>query len=177
MIPTKIPLPPQNTKRPPSRSATVISPEAVANLMKSLLGRDVMTRSMSIQRSTTLETPLIAVYRDDNNRVRALCCCDVTLGANVAAALTLIPASVALDAIAAKVLPDVLRDNLREVLNVCAQLLNHNSSYHAVLCEVCFGDEVPQDIDRGSLQACLDAEVTIKGYGVGRFQLYNVMEE
>jgi hypothetical protein len=153
-----------------------IRAEAIEGLLTCLLGREVKAHRQSRPRQAPLNSPTSGIYRDDSGQSRAVFSCDIGLAASAAAALTLIPPGVASEAIAAKVLTDMLRENLGEILNVCAQLLNEIYEYHVVLREVCTGHRLPPDAVDESNRHGLDFDVTVRGYGGGRLLVLTRLE-
>src|SRR5579862_8213732 len=97
---------------PPSGS---IRPEAIEGLLTCLLGRVVKVRRVPSQPSIQFNAAMSGIYRDDEGNARAAFSCDIGFAANAGAALTLIPPGVAIQAIAAKSLEDMLQDNYREI--------------------------------------------------------------
>lgn len=170
MTESKTPLPTTKASGRVSCFVGGIRPEAVANLLRDLVGRNVTAQKLTPVRPIQLDAPTTGIYWDDGGSPLALCRFDITLAASAAAALTLIPRDVVLEATTARVLPGLLQENLHEILNVCAQLLNHGSFCHVVLHEVFAGSDLPADIKESPTES-VDLEVNIQGYGGGRLQL------
>src|SRR5579863_2919508 len=79
----------------PPAVLSVLRPETVASLLTSLLGRDVTARQASMPWPAPLNSPVSAIYRNDQGEIMAVLSCDLAFAAKAAAALTLIPPSVA----------------------------------------------------------------------------------
>jgi len=157
IVPTSTPLPPA---------------KPVRDLLEELLGRDVDVRpgeplSPDDDRSTTL-----AVYVDDSLQLQLVGVADIAFAAYAGAAIGLVPAAAAKEAVAGRLLPSNIAENLYEVLNICASLLNADGVPHVRLHEVHFPGATPPP--QAVSVACtvgrrLDLVVTIAGYGAGRF--------
>lgn len=146
----------------------------VRDLLEDLLGRDVDVRpgaplSPEHDRSTT-----VAVYVDDALQLRLVGVADLAFSAYAGAAIGLVPAGAAQAAVEDRLLPSNIQDNLYEVLNICAALLNAEGLPHVKLHTVHFPGATPphQVLSVAcTLGRRLDLEVDIAGYGTGRFSL------
>lgn len=96
----------------------------VRDLLTDLLGRPVSIEPTAPLAPGPKRPATIGVYVDDYLRVAALVCFDLPLSAWTGAAIGLVPPKVAEDAVRAGVLPEVLRENLHEVLNIAVGLFN-----------------------------------------------------
>jgi len=112
-----------------------------------------------------------AVYATDDGTVRGFCTVDLPLAAYVAAALSLVPVGVAKEAIAAGRLSEELLDNIHEVFNVCARLLNEQSTKHVTLAEVAMGKGVTLKTSANSTYRDLHFDLAVSGYGNGHLEL------
>jgi hypothetical protein len=110
----------------------------------------------------------VAVYVTDDGMPRALCACDLSFAANGGAALSMLPPTAAKDAIKAKELTSTMRDNLREVMNICTRLVLKDGSPHLRLQEVFPAKQVPAPAAAitGS-KTRVDFEVGLGKYGSG----------
>lgn len=72
----------------------------------------------------------LVTYIDDDDLLVAACICDLELAANAGCALSMMPASVAKDAIKAKKLEPAMLDNLYEVANILSTLLMSDKTPH-----------------------------------------------
>jgi len=112
-----------------------------------------------------------AIYVDDSYVVRALGVCDVRFSAYAGAALGLVPRGTAEAAVKQRSLDPGMKENLHEVLTICAALYNAEETPHLSLFQVHhLGVEVaPQVQALGAvLGRRLDLRVDISGYGAGR---------
>ena len=111
------------------------------------------------------------MYVDDALRARAVVVADLPFSAYAGAAVGLVPAATAEAAIEQRELGEMLRENLSEVLNVCAALLNAEGLPHLKL-HAAYPAGVPAPSDlvafAGVLGQRLDLRTTIASYGTGR---------
>jgi hypothetical protein len=149
-------------------------PHAVRVLMEDLLGRDVTVSLSKPVVAADLPRTVVAVYAD-GLRVTAVIALDLPLAAYAGAALGLVPAGGAQDAIDEGALPSSLADNVRELCNVLSGLLNRTAGeVHHKLTEVHLpGDRLPPDAAARTLALGqrLDLTVEIARYGAGRLSL------
>jgi len=112
----------------------------------------------------------VGVYRTEDGDVAALIICDAAFGCFVGAALAMVPAGVAQEAARAGKIPDNLRENFDEVLNIIAGLFNREGSprvrYDKLLGA---GDDLPEDVAAldGTPEESQDWSADIDGYGAG----------
>jgi hypothetical protein len=153
-------------------STPVPTPKAIKDLLEGLLGRDI-TVSPSAPLSHESKAPCtIGTYVDDHLRVVGVAVADLPFSAYAGAALGLMPSGGAEDAIEDNDLFDTLRDNMYEVLNIAASLLNTPGAPHAKLHDVAYaGDSIPGPVAaQSAVLGCReDLTVDIAGYGTGRF--------
>jgi len=145
----------------------------IKDLLCGLLGRDVELTPTSPLGPAPLARS-VAVYVDDRGSIRAVAVCDLAFSARAGAALALIPAPVAEEAIEGNRLDETLTDNLRELLNVVSAAFNVPNAAHVRLHELHpAGMPVPSDIQGRMLTLGRreDLEVTIAGYGEGRLSI------
>jgi hypothetical protein len=99
---------------------------------------------------------------------------DLSLAANVGAALGLIPAGAAEDSIDEKTLFPNLAENVFEMCNVLTSLLNREGAPHVKLYQVIYpGMSLPNDA-RAHLLALgrrLDLLIEVSRYGKGKFSM------
>lgn len=146
----------------------------VRTLLEDLLGRQVeVTPAEPInpqeERATTM-----AAYVDDALRLRMVGVCDIPFSAFAGASIGLVPQAAAQLAVEDGLLPVTIQDNLYEVLNICAALLNAEGLPHVKLHAVHYPGSTPPS--QVMAMACtlgrrLDLRVDIAGYGTGRFSL------
>jgi hypothetical protein len=147
--------------------------ETVRDLLSGLLGRGCAVTKQA-KPLAPKAVAIVADYVDDAGAVAALAVADVGFASRVGAALALVPAPVAEDAVKADDVPDNLLENTQEVLNITARMFNGASSPHVRLRAVRRRDEVLPDEVTSLLERCTarkDYGVTIEGYGDGRLAL------
>jgi hypothetical protein len=147
---------------------------AVRNLLEDLLGRDVNVNPGDPLTADNLPTATIAIYTDNAQQIYGVLGLQLSLAANVGAALGLLPPGAAEDSIEEKQLFPNLAENVFELCNVLTSLLNREGAPHVKLYQVLYpGMSVPNDV-RAHLLALgrrLDLTVEIARYGKGKFSL------
>ncbi len=120
------------------------------------------------------EPGTLGVYVDDATIVRAVMVADLPFSAYAGAAIGLVPLPGAEEAIEQRVLPQSLEENLYEVLNICASLLNAEGLPHLRLYQM----YAPGNLPPAEVSGCarilggrLDLSVDIAGYGKGRLSV------
>jgi len=73
------------------------------------------------------------VFIDDGATPVVLCGADVSLAAGFSAALSMLPPSMAKEAVQSRELSGAMRENLREVMNICTRLVLDSTSPHLKL--------------------------------------------
>lgn len=152
----------------------VPAPKDVRDLFAGLLGRRVEVAPADPYAPGDGERATLAVYVDDQMRTRAVAVADLPFSAYVGAAIGLIPVGGVEAALEDKELSPVLRENLHEVLNVAASLLNAEGLPHVRLYAIHAPGEVPPIDVSGfarTLGRRLDLHVEVSGYGSGRFSV------
>lgn len=147
-------------------------PEDVRDFLGDLLGKPVsVTKCSAIDFGEEPERFVTGLYVNDKNQLIGACISDIPLAATTGAALAMMPAAVAKEAVDAGKLEEGLRDNYYEVVNILSRLLNGPSVPHLRLTEVV--DGVPEDV----LQLAEKAkgrkhyDVTVVGYSGGKLGL------
>src|SRR3954451_18801270 len=119
---------------------------AVRNLLEDLLGRDVTVSSGDPLSADDLPTATVAVYTDNAQQIYGVVGMQLTLAANVGAALGLLPAGAAEDSIARKQLLPNLAESVFELCNLLTGLLNREGAPYVALHQVVFpGMPLPTD--------------------------------
>jgi hypothetical protein len=152
----------------------VPSAKAVRDMLTDLLGRAVEVRSSLPFAPRPSDPVSVAVYVDDQTVVRAVGVVDLGFSARAGAAIGLVPAPTAEEAVGSGLLPETLAENLHEVLNIAASLLNAEGVVHVRLHEMYAAGTRPPAPIAECMQALgrrLDLGVDIAGYGKGRFSL------
>ncbi|MHB8189823.1 MAG: hypothetical protein ACYDHP_05270 [Ferrimicrobium sp.] len=146
--------------------------DAVEELLAGLFGKEVEAKRLP-PGQTVEQIYLCALYRDREERLRALCVLDLPLAGALAGALAWIPPVVIREDVEAGELQGNLHDNVHEVLNICSSLLNdhHNNALHVRLVEVVYGEDLPEEaqtlFDQKANSMNAACEVS-GGYGGGR---------
>lgn len=152
----------------------VPNPKPVRDMLADLLGRNVDLVVASPYAPMLGEPSTLAVYVDDSTIVRAVMVGDLPFSAYAGAAIGLMPLPAAETALEERKLPQTMEENLYEVLNICASLLNAEGLPHVRLYDM----YAPGRIPSSELTNCtrtmggrLDLRVDIAGYGAGRFSV------
>lgn len=151
--------------------------DAFARLIGGLLGKSTPAKPTPTFTLDKKTPGAIATYRTDDGALVAGCLCDLAAGSMLGAALTLVPAARATECMRAGKLDEVLAENLREILNVSASMLNHPGEPHVALGEVLdVPGEIPEDVAAmvAKPAARLDVEISVPGYGKGRLSLISL---
>ncbi len=147
----------------------------VRELLEGLLGRDV-DGTVGTGTINPREDPgaVVGVYVDDMLQLKALIVMEMSLASYAGAAIALIPAATATQAVENGLITPMLFDNTAEILNVAASLFNHDGAPHLRLYETYAPREtLPADVDKWVLAYVqrLDMELDVKGYGAGRISV------
>ena len=146
--------------------------QAVRTVFEGMVGRGVdLSDGDPVQVSGTA---LTAVYVTDTLAVAAVAVVDLPGAARLGGALGMVPKGGVDDAVEDKVLPETLKDNCFEVLNVLASVFNAPGTPHVRLGQV-FGPGEAPTADVRSLAATLgsreDVTMEIAGYGRGNLSI------
>lgn len=147
---------------------------AVRNLFEDLLGRDVTVAPGTPFERADLARAVVAVYVDPAQQIAGVIGLDLSLAANAGAALGLLPAGAAQDALDEKSLTPMLVENVRELFNILTSLLNREGMPHVKLHQVVApGQDLPSDAAAHllALGRRLDLTMEVSRYGGGRFAL------
>ena len=136
--------------RPPTTAAVPPVPiqEAVAEFVQALIGLGTAASKVT---PPTLEPDgdrIIATYCDDLGRTAALVTADLAFAASTGAALAMIPAAAAAEAVKEGALPEALLENYREIANMTSSLLNTANTPHLKLVDVWPSDhpDLPEEV-------------------------------
>lgn len=147
------------------------APKEVRDLLTDLLGMPVAIEPAAPLAPSAKRPASVGVYVDDSLRVAALICFDLPLSAYTSAAIGLVPPKVAKESVAAGTLPEVLRENLHEVLNIAVNLFNQapgadHLRLHAMHAA---GDPTPRDVlvQALTLGRRTDLGIDVPNYGRG----------
>lgn len=147
------------------------SPKEVRDLFGDLLDRDVTLRPGPPFAVSAYYPASVAQFVDDSLIVRAVVAFDLPLSAHAGAALALVPASGAEQAIHDGALSDTMAESLQEVFNVVSSVFNVGNAAHLRLYSAhTAGQDLPADarIRTQVLGRRADFVLDIAGYGSGR---------
>ncbi|GGN79148.1 hypothetical protein GCM10010112_53490 [Actinoplanes lobatus] len=116
----------------------------------------------------------MAVFTDNRNQMYAALALDLSLAANAGAALGLLPAGAAEDAVDEKELFPNLAENVFELCNIFTSLLNKEGAKHIKLYQVIYPkQDLPADVRQVllALGRRLDLTVEVTRYGKGKLSL------
>lgn len=157
-----------------SDTSVIPGSHTVRNLFEDLLGREVNVSPGQPLAQADLATAAIAIYTGSNQQIYGVAGMELSLAANVGAALGLLPAGAAEDSVDEKKLFPNLAENVFELYNVLTSLLNREGSPHVKLYQVVYpGMDLPNDA-RAHLLALgrrLDLTIEVARYGKGKFSL------
>lgn len=165
--------------RPPTDIAAPPVPiqEAVGEFVTALVDRAAAATKVQptriVKDDEDREEPwVIGIYHDQQGRLAALSLADLRFAAATGAALGMIPAAAAADAVKEGALSDTLLENYREVSNILSSVLNSPTSPHLKSVGAWTTDdaELPDEVWGVIADARKRREfaVTIDGYGDGR---------
>ena len=156
--------------------STVLLPAAkdVRDMLSGLVGKEIAVSPGAPVTPEPNRPVTVAIYTAPDMSVNALCVMDLGASAYTAAALALLPAGGAQDAVEEdKELSPLLLEALHEVVNVLSALFNTPGAPHSKLNKlVADGEDIPGDI-AGMLAGFnrLDLTVEVPGYGKGGLSL------
>lgn len=153
-------------------------PAPIQEDVRDLLG-DLLGRGVAVDKTSKLEMEedacgLLGVYATDDGDLAALTIIDGPLGARAGAALSMVPQTVADEAIKKNELTETLIDNVREIVNIFARFLNSAKTPHVRLVNTLVLPGAFEPNVRGLYLAPefrRDFAVQIEGYGSGRFSI------
>jgi hypothetical protein len=148
------------------------SRHAVRSLVEDLVGRTVdLTDDDAVGNKPT---NIVAVYVNDKVNLSAVIVVDIECAARLGGALGMLPIGGVEDAIEEKDLPELMRDNCYEVLNVLAAVFNVENAPHVRLYEM-YGPNADLPADVAGLAYAvggrMDVQLKIAGYGDGRMSV------
>lgn len=161
--------------RPPTTAAVPPVPiqEAVAEFVSALLGMGTAASKVTPPTVEPDGSHVLAAYNDDLGRIAAVITADLAFAAATGAALAMIPATAAQEAVLAGELSETLIENYREIANMTSSLLNKPTTPHLKLMDVWPSDHPDLPADVWAILASptkrREYAVTIDGYGSGQF--------
>lgn len=146
----------------------------IRELLTDLLGREVTLKPGAPLVPAKANPCSVAVYVDDSLRPRAVAVADLPFSSYAGAAIGLLPAAGAQDAIEAEALTETIAENLYEVLNIASSMFNVPDAPHMKI-HVLHPIGAPCPPDALALACTLgrreDVEIEIAGYGKGRLSI------
>ena len=106
------------------------SPKDVRDMLEELLGKDITVGDGSPASAADLKKTTVAAYVDDGNHIAAVAGMDLPLSAWIGAAIGLIPKGGAEACVEDGDLSKMVGENVREVCNIMAALLNRAGTPH-----------------------------------------------
>jgi hypothetical protein len=118
----------------------------------------------------------LAVYVADDGKPVAFCATDLALSAASSAALSMLPPGAVQDAVKSKEITEVMRGNLREIMNICSRLLMTDSSAHLKLEDIYPAKALPAPAGEAlkKIAGRADFELKMPKYGGGVLSLLSV---
>jgi hypothetical protein len=163
---------------PPAAKIPLPIQERLSEFFVDLLGKGASaSKAKELRMKQGPEAPkfMVAVWEDKWGRVGAICLADLMLAAVAGAALVLAPATVLPEVEQQGALPDHLRENYHEVMNILTTTIRTDSSPHLKLVGMWqHPDEaLPQAvwdvIEHPSSRR--DFDLTVEGYGGGKISI------
>lgn len=145
--------------------------KAIKDVIDGMLGKEVNMSPADAMSSADSVGGALATYVDDQGAIWAVLAWDLSLGANIGAAVGLVPKGAAEDAIEDRYIPDHLLENLSEVSNVMASVFDDPANPHLRL------DQTYRPINSAPQHAVelayalgnrVDLQVEVPGYGSGK---------
>jgi len=116
------------------------------------------------------DAPFCGIYRDDAKAPVGLCLCDMSFAAYAGAALSMMMPGDAKLAAQKGPLPEVMRANLYEVMNILSSLLMNEHTPHLKLVELCSPPALDASIKAiaKNPEAHMSFKVELPRYGAGQ---------
>ena len=146
---------------------------AVRELLSMMVGSEVAVHYSAEPALNATTAGAVARYVDDEGATQALGACDLTVANALGHALAMLPQQRVREAVAAGQVPADAAENLHEVFNVGANLLNAPDRPHLRLEAVLTGADIPAELaaDLAGAVERLDLDIDVPGYGSGPFAL------
>ena len=146
---------------------------AVASMLGTLLGKPVLAKPTKATTLGPRDRTLVGLYVRDDDSVDAVIVCDLAAAAALGCALALIHPSNAAECVKRGKLDEALLENLREVLNVMAGLVNHAGVPRLRLQAVVSTPPVPPSVVSYLTKRVqrLDVTLTVEGYASGTLSI------
>ena len=107
--------------------------ESIGALLEKVFGEGIGTSDDS---SADFDGRYVATYLDDEDKLVAVCACDLPFVVYSGAALSMIPATVANEMLSEESISDVVDANFHEVMNICSSLMMSDHSAHLRLAKI-----------------------------------------
>ncbi|MBN2801814.1 MAG: hypothetical protein JXR91_01835 [Deltaproteobacteria bacterium] len=143
----------------------------ISELLEGLLGEEIEVKESETLILKTDNISISGEYEEDDGTIAAYILLSFELGVMMGAALSMIPKGTVTDEIENSKLNDEVRDNLHEILNIAASLLNNSDKAHHKFTRM--GLSINEDIDaelQNNIENAVsrrDFTVSIPGYGDG----------
>ncbi len=163
---------------PPAAKIPLPMQERLSEFFVDLLGKGAAAskaRELKVKPGPDAPRVMVAVWEDKWGRVGAVCVAELMMAAVAGAALVLAPASVLPEVEQQGCLPDHLRENYHEVMNVLTTTIRTDSSPYLKLVGIFqHPDEpLPQAVwdVLASPSSRRDFDLTVEGYGGGKLSI------
>lgn len=154
-------------------AAPLPTAEQVRELVASLVGRDTTVQPGDpVVRSSG--DAYVGIYASDTTDTAAVVALDLALAGVLGGALGMLPAQRVRDAIAMRSLPANAEENLAEVANIMAGMINSGGSAHVRMTSLVGPDDDGPGLAMaltGAMGGRLDVQVEVEGYGSGRLSV------
>ena len=139
---------------------------AMVDMLAMVFGEGV---EVSNDDDTELAGKHAATFLDDEDKLVALCVCDLPFVTYSGAALSMVPAAAANDMLNEKFISDVVAQNFHEVMNICSSLMMSDSSAHLRLEKVLNPESSASAIEKlGTTDTLIAFSLKIPNYGDGK---------
>lgn len=140
--------------------------KSVKDLFDGLLGDGTSVKTVAAPPRRT-EPLVVADYQDDAGVVQSRLICDLNLANAAGAALSMIPAVVAHEAVKKQEIPEAILVNLHEVLNICVNVFARETQQHLKLARVAILQPGQPDFPTTLCAKVAAFDVQIPRYGQG----------
>jgi len=150
-------------------SPSLPTSDAVVRTLRDLFGQGIQAKKGAAPPAAA--KVFIGLYADNEGEIAVACICDVPLAATFGAALAMIPAPVAAEAVRLGKLSADMTDNLREVLNIMAS--QFGAIHVRMTSLVAPGEKLAPQVSALIAKPAtrLDLEIAVAGYVGGRLAL------
>jgi hypothetical protein len=143
----------------------------ISELLEGLLGEEIEVNESETLLLKNDDISIAGEYEEDDKTVAAYILLSYELGVMMGAALSMIPKGTVNEEISSRTLNDEVKDNLHEILNIAASLLNNTDKAHHTFTKMDLSinenidDELQNHIEHAVSRR--DFTVSIPGYGEG----------